>query len=83
MLDTRKNLEAQTSTELLAVAKVAGELAGVMVLRLVHDHLLRLNVERYKKVMGFHVGKINKEVMRLQKVRLPTCTKLGMTHERQ
>ncbi|MCJ8745245.1 hypothetical protein PDJAM_G00128060 [Pangasius djambal] len=67
MLDTRKNLEAETSMELLVVAKAAGEIAGVMALRLVHDHLLRLNVEKYKNVMNIHIVKINKEVMRLQK----------------
>ncbi|XP_060762415.1 transferrin receptor protein 1-like isoform X2 [Neoarius graeffei] len=67
VLDTRKNLEAKMSTELLVVAKAAGEIAGLMALRLVHDHLLRLNVEKYKNVMRIHVSKINKEVMRLQK----------------
>ncbi|KAG7319951.1 hypothetical protein KOW79_017094 [Hemibagrus wyckioides] len=67
MLDTRKNLEAETSPEILVVAKVAGEIAGVMALRLVHDHLLRLNVEKYKKVLYIHVNKINREVRRLQK----------------
>lgn len=76
MLDTRKNLEAETSSELLVVAKVAGEIAGVMALRLVHDHLLRLNVEKYKKVLYIHVNKINREVRRLQKVRLLTSTKI-------
>lgn len=79
MLDTRKNLEAKTSTELLVVVKAAGEIAGVMAVRLVHDHLLRLNVERYKNVMLLHVNKINKEAMRLQKVRLLTFTNLRMT----
>lgn len=79
MLDTRKNLEAKMSTELLVVAKAAGEIAGLMALRLVHDHLLKLNVEKYKNIMYIHVGKINKEVMRLQKVRLLTCTKLRKT----
>lgn len=59
------------------VAKAAGEIAGVMALRLVHDHLLRLNVEKYKNVLNIHVGKINREVMRLQKVRLLTGTKLS------
>ncbi|KAF5902890.1 transferrin receptor protein 1-like [Clarias magur] len=67
MLDTRENLETKTSTGLLVVAKAAGEVAGVMALRLVHDHLLRLNVEKYKSVMGIHVAKVNKEAMRLQK----------------
>ncbi|KAI5608853.1 transferrin receptor protein 1 [Silurus asotus] len=67
MLDTRENLEAQMSTGMLVMVKAAGEMAGVMVLRLVHDHLLSLNVEKYKNVMRIHVGKINKEVMRLEK----------------
>lgn len=79
MLDTRKNLEAETSTELLVVAKAAGEIAGVMALRLVHDHLLRLNVEKYRNVLHIHIDKINREVLRLQKVRLSTSTKLRKT----
>ncbi|TTN01734.1 Transferrin receptor protein 1 [Bagarius yarrelli] len=67
MLDTRKNLEAETPTEFLVLAKAAGEIAGVMALRLVHDHLLKLNVEKYKNILRIHISKINKEVMRLQK----------------
>lgn len=67
MLDTRKNLEAETSTEFLVLAKAAGEIAGVMALRLVHDHLLKMNVEKYKNILRIHIGKINREVMRLQK----------------
>lgn len=83
MLDTKKNLEARTSTDLLVVAKAAGEIAGVMALRLVHDHLLRLNLEKYKNVMSLHIGRINREVMRLRKVRPLTCTELRMANKHQ
>lgn len=77
MSDSRKNLEAETSPGVLVMAKAAGELAGVMALRLAHDHLLRLNADKYKSVMRLHLGKINSEVMRLQEVRLLTCTRLN------
>lgn len=69
LLDTRENLERKTSN-LLALIKAAGEVAGQMALRLVHDHLLRLNTEKYLKLMYVKVNKINKEVIILQRVSL-------------
>ncbi|TTN01735.1 Transferrin receptor protein 1 [Bagarius yarrelli] len=71
LLDTKKNLESKSSN-LLALTKAAGEMAGQMALRLVHDHLLRLNTEKYLNFMRIQVSKINKEVMSLQRSgRLP------------
>lgn len=69
MLDTRKNLESKVSNVLL-LAKTAGEVAGQMALRLVHDHLLRLNTEKYLNIMRMRVSKINKQMMSLQRVSL-------------
>lgn len=68
MLDTRSKLESKASN-LLALTKAAGEMAGQMALRLVHDHLLRLNTEKYLNIMRIRVSKISKEVMSLQRVR--------------
>ncbi|XP_060762416.1 transferrin receptor 1a [Neoarius graeffei] len=71
LLDTRKNLESKVSNVPL-LAKTAGEVAGQMALRLVHDHLLRLNTEKYLTIMRIRVSKINKHMMSLQKSgRLP------------
>ncbi|XP_027014062.2 transferrin receptor 1a [Tachysurus fulvidraco] len=66
LLDTRENLERRVQN-VPAVVKAAGEMAGQMALRLVHDHLLRLNTEKYLKLMYIQVNKINKEVMGLQR----------------
>ncbi|KAF5902891.1 transferrin receptor protein 1-like [Clarias magur] len=65
MLDTRNNLQSKVPN-LLARIKAAGEVTGQMALRLVHDHLLRLNTEKYLNIMRIRVNKINKEVMSLQ-----------------
>ncbi|KAI5092645.1 transferrin receptor protein 1 [Silurus meridionalis] len=71
LLDTRRNLESK-ATNVPALIKSAGEVAGQMALRLVHDHLLRLNTEKYLNIMRLQVSKINKEVMSLQRSgRLP------------
>uniref|UniRef100_A0A4W4ENY5 Transferrin receptor protein 1 n=1 Tax=Electrophorus electricus TaxID=8005 RepID=A0A4W4ENY5_ELEEL len=56
MLDTRKNLDVKTSQNLLVLVKTAGEVAGQMALRLVHDHLLRLNVENYSNIIRAQVS---------------------------
>lgn len=69
MLDTKTNLDKVSNV--LAVTKAAGEVAGLMALRLVHDHLLRLNTEKYLNIMRIHVSRINQEVIKLQRVSLP------------
>ncbi|XP_062844164.1 transferrin receptor protein 1-like [Trichomycterus rosablanca] len=65
-LDTRKNLGAFVPN-VLGLVKAAGEFAGQMALRLVHDHLLRLHTQKYLNVLRQSVFQINKEVTRLQK----------------
>uniref|UniRef100_A0AAR2K048 Transferrin receptor protein 1 n=1 Tax=Pygocentrus nattereri TaxID=42514 RepID=A0AAR2K048_PYGNA len=62
MLDTKENLYNATSMNLLVLTKTAGEIAGQMALRLVHDHLLRLNVEAYSSTIRANVAQINKEI---------------------
>uniref|UniRef100_A0AAR2IVT3 Transferrin receptor protein 1 n=1 Tax=Pygocentrus nattereri TaxID=42514 RepID=A0AAR2IVT3_PYGNA len=77
MLDTKENLYNATSMNLLVLTKTAGEIAGQMALRLVHDHLLRLNVEAYSSTIRANVAQINKEVILLQSSgRLPKKLKL-------
>ncbi|XP_053083462.1 transferrin receptor protein 1 isoform X2 [Pangasianodon hypophthalmus] len=66
LLDTRRNLESKASN-VPVLTKAAGEMAGQIALRLVHDHLLRLDTEKYLNVMRIQVNKINKEVMSLQR----------------
>ncbi|XP_033959771.1 transferrin receptor protein 1-like isoform X2 [Pseudochaenichthys georgianus] len=68
-LDTREKLNAATGNKVPQLAEAATRVAGHMVLRLVHDHLLRMDVEKYNKIIRNHVAQINNKVhsvLRLQ-----------------
>ncbi|XP_031415391.1 transferrin receptor 1a isoform X2 [Clupea harengus] len=72
LYDTREKLESATFSNLPKVVRAAGQVAGHMALRLVHDHLLRLSVGAYDKIIRGHVIQINKKVNTLQESgRLP------------
>ncbi|KAK1879251.1 Transferrin receptor protein 1 [Dissostichus eleginoides] len=74
MLDTREKLDVATGDKVPQLAEAATRVAGHMVLRLVHDHLLRMDVEQYNKIILNRVGQINKKVnsvLRLQPQLLP------------
>ncbi|KAK6302288.1 hypothetical protein J4Q44_G00266430 [Coregonus suidteri] len=60
--DTREKLYGATSNQAAKLAVSAGEFAGKMALRLVHDHLLRLDVEQYIRQIRTHVYTINRKV---------------------
>ncbi|XP_067219441.1 transferrin receptor 1a isoform X2 [Chanodichthys erythropterus] len=64
--DTNQNLEQYTSFNTLKLAKTAGEVAGLVTLRLVHDHLLKLNVEKYTSVIRNYVSQIRSKLESLQ-----------------
>uniref|UniRef100_A0A9J7Y984 Transferrin receptor protein 1 n=2 Tax=Cyprinus carpio TaxID=7962 RepID=A0A9J7Y984_CYPCA len=53
--DTDQTLERYTSYNTLKLAKTAGEVVGLVTLRLVHDHLLKLNVAKYTSVILYMV----------------------------
>ncbi|KAG5285607.1 hypothetical protein AALO_G00005320 [Alosa alosa] len=70
--DTRENLNSATYGKVGQVALAAGQVAGHMALRLVHDHLLRLSVESYDQIIRRYVIQINTRVNTLlQNGRLP------------
>uniref|UniRef100_A0A6Q2WSZ2 Transferrin receptor protein 1 n=1 Tax=Esox lucius TaxID=8010 RepID=A0A6Q2WSZ2_ESOLU len=72
--DTRARLDAATSNQVAPMAVLAARFAGHMALRLVHDHLLRLDVDRYNAEIRSHVVTINRKVqslMRMQPQLLP------------
>ncbi|XP_054889541.1 transferrin receptor protein 1-like [Poeciliopsis prolifica] len=74
MEDTAENLNAATSSQVPQLAETAGRFAGHIALRLVHDHLLQLDVMKYYKVVRSYVTKINgrvKEVLQMQPQLLP------------
>lgn len=71
--DTDQNLERYTSYNTMKLAKTAGEVVGLVTLRLVHDHLLKLNVAKYTSVIRNYVSQIRSKVeSRQMSGRLPS-----------
>ncbi|XP_034743848.1 transferrin receptor 1a isoform X2 [Etheostoma cragini] len=73
-LDTWDKLNLATGNQVSQLAEIATRFAGHMALRLVHDHLLRMDVMKYDKIIRTRVAQINgkvKAVQRLQPKRLP------------
>lgn len=60
--DTRDKLNKATSNQVPQLVKIVTQFAGQMALRLVHDHLLRLDLTQYDKVIRRYVGQINGRV---------------------
>lgn len=68
MRDIRQKLNGFTSNSVPEVAVIASQFAGHMALRLVHDHLLRMDLTRYHSIIRTHVGQINAKVKAVQRV---------------
>lgn len=66
--DTRDKLYGATSNQVAKLAVSAGQFAGKMALRLVHDHLLHLDVEKYIRQIRTHVFAINSKIQKVQSV---------------
>jgi transferrin receptor len=66
--DTRDKLYGATSNQVAKLAVSAGQFAGRIALRLVHDHLLRLDVEKYTRQIRTHVFAINSKIKAVQSV---------------
>ncbi|KAL2097920.1 hypothetical protein ACEWY4_007127 [Coilia grayii] len=64
--DTRDKLNTATSGNMVQLIRAAGQVAGHMALRLVHDHLLRMSVDTYSKVITSLIIKIIDKVDELQ-----------------
>ncbi|XP_068587656.1 transferrin receptor protein 1-like [Cebidichthys violaceus] len=69
-LDTRQNLNMVTSNQVTQLAEMATRFAGHIVLRLVHDHLLRLDVMKYNNIIRSEVVKINSKVNAVKAMKL-------------
>ncbi|XP_077955386.1 transferrin receptor protein 1 [Gasterosteus aculeatus] len=54
-LDTREKLNVAAGNQVPQLAETAARFAGHMVLRLVHDHLLRMDVMKYNNIIRNHV----------------------------
>ncbi|XP_062337094.1 transferrin receptor 1a [Osmerus eperlanus] len=68
LLDTREKLSSETSGQAPRLAVSAAQVAGLMTLRLVHDHLLRLDVDKYLSTLRMHVANINRRFYKVQKM---------------
>uniref|UniRef100_A0AAQ4R427 Transferrin receptor protein 1 n=1 Tax=Gasterosteus aculeatus aculeatus TaxID=481459 RepID=A0AAQ4R427_GASAC len=70
-LDTREKLNVAAGNQVPQLAETAARFAGHMVLRLVHDHLLRMDVMKYNNIIRNHVVQINTKVYSMQPQLLP------------
>uniref|UniRef100_UPI0037E86FED transferrin receptor protein 1-like n=1 Tax=Semicossyphus pulcher TaxID=241346 RepID=UPI0037E86FED len=68
LLDTRNKLNTATSNQASGLAEVATRFAGHMVLRLVHDHLLRFDLTKYDKIIRTNVAQINSKVFAVKRM---------------
>ncbi|KAL7840639.1 hypothetical protein AOLI_G00259620 [Acnodon oligacanthus] len=65
-LDDKANLDIATEQRLGDFCVSAAQVAGQMALRLVHDHILRLDVTSYTRLIRKHVAVINSRVNQLK-----------------
>ncbi|XP_078120695.1 transferrin receptor protein 1-like [Sander vitreus] len=67
-LDTQEKLNLATDNQVSQLAEMATRFAGHMALRLVHDHLLRMDVMKYDKIIRLRVAQINMKVNAVQRM---------------
>ncbi|XP_068427212.1 transferrin receptor 1a [Clinocottus analis] len=68
MLDTKEKLNSATGNQVAQLAEIATRFAGHIALRLVHDHLLRMDLTKYNNVIRAQVGEINSKVNTVKKM---------------
>ncbi|XP_026863903.2 transferrin receptor 1b isoform X2 [Electrophorus electricus] len=76
-LDTKDRLDIATGQKVGDFCVSAAQVAGQMALRLVHDHLLRLDVTTYTSFLRKHVAKINMNLNQLIKSSVWAPTQLS------
>lgn len=64
------HLDYQTNHRTSVMTAVAAQFAGQMAVRLVHDHLLSLDVSRYSGILSKAVVKVYRRINQLLQVRL-------------
>ncbi|XP_070842116.1 transferrin receptor 1b [Chaetodon trifascialis] len=64
-LDSKDHLDYETNHHTSEMTVVAAQFAGQMALRLIHDHLLSLNVSPYSSVLSKAVSRVYKRVSQL------------------
>ncbi|KAG7526438.1 hypothetical protein JOB18_040221 [Solea senegalensis] len=68
MLDTPERLSMATSGQLNQLAVLAAKFAGHMALKLVHDHLLQMDLLKYNDIIRSHVYQINVKVRNIKRM---------------
>ncbi|XP_030624834.1 transferrin receptor 1b [Chanos chanos] len=76
-LDDKTHLDYATNHRLSTLAVSAAQIAGQMALRLVHDHLLYLDVTKYLAVIGGHVRETARLVSDLKRSGVVTSSDSG------
>lgn len=61
-MDEKVNLDRITNQQVVELSMLAAQVAGQMALRLIHDHILKLDVTKYSNVIADHVSAIIKRV---------------------
>lgn len=69
-LDSMDHLDYQTNHHTGEITVIAAQFAGQMALRLVHDHLLNLDVSRYGGLITKSVSQVYRRVKQLSQVSL-------------
>ncbi|XP_035279950.1 transferrin receptor protein 1-like isoform X4 [Anguilla anguilla] len=70
LLDTENKLSTATRTRPARIAVAAGQVAGQMALRLVHDHLLKLDLLGYDGVIRKNVAKLHRQLYLLKQSKI-------------
>ncbi|TNN81464.1 Transferrin receptor protein 1 [Liparis tanakae] len=68
LLDTKENLNSAVGNQVAQLAEIATRFAGHIVLRLVHDHLLRMDFMKYNNIIRSHVSQINSKINTVKKM---------------
>lgn len=68
MLDDQQRLNSATANNVPKLAVLSAQFAGHIALRLVHDHLLQMDLGKYEKLIRTRVAEINVKVKRVQRV---------------
>lgn len=71
-LDKWDKLNLITGAKVPHLTQVAAQFAGHIALRLVHDHLLRMDLAKYDKFIRAKVVQINVKVKNVQRVSVET-----------
>lgn len=66
-MDVKDQLDRVTNQKVVKLSLLAAQVAGQMVLRLVHDHILKLDVTTYGSVINKHVSGIISRVNDLKR----------------